>query len=103
MIAVIEMFLTFIGFPAIAAAVSKGSGGAKVIWFIVTAGISLLAVVIGNLPVLLVVGIVLCIIAGSIGGRQNSGADKKCPFCAELIKKEATICRFCGKPQSTAM
>jgi hypothetical protein len=26
------------------------------------------------------------------------GDEKKCPFCAEIIKRDATVCRFCDKP-----
>jgi len=26
-----------------------------------------------------------------------SGVQRKCPFCAELIKIEAVVCRFCGR------
>lgn len=29
----------------------------------------------------------------------ESGESRKCPFCAEIIKAEATICRFCGREQ----
>jgi hypothetical protein len=27
----------------------------------------------------------------------NSGDFKKCPFCSELVKKEAVVCKHCGR------
>ena len=41
----------------------------------------------------------ILLIGFSSFGFINSIDDKKCPHCAEMIKREATICRFCQKEQ----
>ncbi len=83
-----EVFIVFwFLFGVVSAVIASARGGSALVGFLV-------GFVLGPF------GVIIAFFLGGERARAEkdlaAGTSKKCPRCAELVKPEARVCRFCG-------
>ena len=82
-------FIILLAIAVIPAAIAKSKGRSFALWYIYGVALWIIA---------LIHSIVLKEDISQTTRESITGQSlKKCPYCAEFIKQEAKICRYCGK------
>lgn len=73
-------YLILIVVAGIAGAIlARAKGRSPMLWLILCAMVPLLVIAIALIPALV-----------------SKGYTKKCPHCSEIVKEDATVCKYCG-------
>ncbi|HLG02401.1 MAG TPA: zinc ribbon domain-containing protein [Bacteroidia bacterium] len=75
----IRIILLMVVAGIVGAIIARAKGRNPAIWFLLSAILPVLVIAVALLPSVIAQGI-----------------NKKCPHCAEVIKEDATVCKYCG-------